>query len=243
MKNFDVRKVVENYYLMTELKNKVRSGWLVWNVSNTRLETVAEHVFGAMHLAELIYSESDIELDIVKVKDMLLWHETEEVLIPDYTPYDDISREEWDKMGREAVRLILQDLKIGPAKIELIDEFNAHETAEAKFAFLCDKLECTLQVKKYSDGHYCTIEGGRDRPKNDPEVQQHIANGAKSVADVFIAHDMPKYEGTAFGEIANFLKSYDATTVHNVFVNKDLPEDASNILKEIAIFLETYETQ
>lgn len=242
MKDFDVRRVVENYYLMAELKNKVRSGWLVWNVTGARLETVAEHIFGVMHLAELLYSESGIDLDIVKVKDMLLWHETEEVLIPDYTPYDNISREEWNKMGKEAIRAVLKDLIMGPEKIALIEEFDAHETPEAKFAFLCDKLECNLQIKRYSDGGYCTIEGGTEKPKNDPEVQMHIANGAETVADIFLAHEAPKYEGNMFENVANFLKGYDSTTVHRVVEKQELPEEASNTLRDIAEFMKTHNT-
>lgn len=240
MKDFDVRRVIENYYLMTELKNKIRSGWLVWNVSNARLETVAEHVFGAMHLAELIYSESGINLNIAKVKDMLLWHETEEVLIPDYTPYDNISREEWDKMGKAAIRKVLEGLTMGAEKIKLIEEFDAHETPEAKFAFLCDKLECNLQIKRYSDSGCCTIEGGREMPKKDAEVQMHIANGAKTVADIFLAHEAPKYKGNLFENIADFLKDYDATTVHRVIETHELPEDASKVLEGIVEFLKEY---
>lgn len=242
MKDFDVRRVVENYYLMAELKNKVRSGWLVWNVAGARLETVAEHVFGTMHLAELLYSESGIDLDIAKVKDMLLWHETEEVLIPDYTPYDNISREEWTKMGKEAIRAVLSGLYMGKEKIALIEEFDAHETPEAKFAFLCDKLECNLQIKRYSDAGCCTIEGGSDKVKNDPEVQMHIANGATEVADVFLAHEAPKYKGNMFEDVASFLKGYDSTTVHRVIETHELPEGASNVLKDIAEFMKTHNT-
>lgn len=242
MKDFDVRRVIEKYYLFTELKNKVRSGWIVWNVSKERLETVAEHVFGVMHLAELLYSESGIDVDIVKVKDMLLWHETEEVLIPDYTPYENISREEWQRQGKAAIRKVLKDLEMGPEKIALIEEFDAHETPEAKFAFLCDKFECSLQVKKYSDAGCCTIEGGSDKPKNDSEVQMHIANGAQTVADIFLAHEAPKYKGTIFETLADFLKEYDATTVHRVTQTHELPEEASTVLKDIVEFFETYGT-
>ena len=32
---------------------------------------------------------------------------------------------------------------------ELFLEFDAHETKEAKFAYMCDKLECDLQCKLY----------------------------------------------------------------------------------------------
>ena len=243
MKDFDVRRVIEKYYLIAELKNKIRSGWLVWNVSKERLETVAEHVFAVMHLAELLHSESGIDVDINKVREMLLWHETEEIFIPDYTPYDsNISREEWLRQGKDAARKILKDLEIGPEKIALIDEFDAHETPEAKFAFLCDKFECSLQIKRYSDAGCCTIEGGSDKPKNDPEVKMHIANGAQTVADIFLAHEAPKYAGTIFESLADFLKGYDATTVHRVVTTKQLPEESSTVLNDIVEFFETHET-
>lgn len=208
MKDFDVQKVVETYYDATLLKYKVRTGWKYWNVSDVRRETVAEHIFGAQQLAWFIYSESGIELDIFKVIAMLSLHETEEIHMPDFAPYDPIPPEEIKRMGKESVEEALGGLKMFGMFDALIDEFDARETPEAKFAHLCDKLECDMHVKRYSDGGYCNIEGRCEVVRNDPETQQIIANGAKTVAEVFMTHDEYRYKGTIFEEIAEFVKNY-----------------------------------
>ena len=39
------------YLLATELKDKIRSGWKIWNIDRQRVESVAEHIYGTCILA------------------------------------------------------------------------------------------------------------------------------------------------------------------------------------------------
>ena len=142
---------------------------------------------------------------------MLALHETEEISIGDITPYDNVTPEEKLKMGEVAVEELMGDLNKYCLYSSLIDEFNAEKTKEAFFAHLCDKLECDLQMKKYSDAGYCTIENACAKVKNSESVKQLVASGAQTVADIFIAQDEGMYKGTIFEEIVNFLKTYDTT--------------------------------
>lgn len=200
--------VLDIYYQLSSLKVKERQGWLKWNVSGTRVESIADHVFGAEQLAWLMYSESGIDLDIFKVIAMLSLHETEEVTIGDITPFDNVTPEEKLQMGNYAVEKMLENLSQKKMMSDLIDEFNERKTKEAKFAHLCDKMECDLQAKRYSDAGYCNIEDAPKKIVSDQRVQEIISNGAQTVADVFIEYDKGKYEGTAFADLISFLKSY-----------------------------------
>ena len=56
-------KVIRYYVLCNKLKNVIRTGWLNWNVTKDRVESVAEHVYATQMLALAMYSEYEYELD------------------------------------------------------------------------------------------------------------------------------------------------------------------------------------
>ena len=172
---------------------------------------VSEHAFGTQPLAWLIYLESGNVIDIKKVVAMMSLHETEESIMQDFTPYDPVTSAEMLEMGKLAVEVVFGELKEQNMFIDLLDEFNAKVTAEGKFAYFCDKLECLFRIKMYSDLKLCSIEGGCDIVKNDPEIKENIAKGAKTVAELFMMHEMPKFKGTIFADITNCLKEYDTS--------------------------------
>lgn len=202
-------KVLGKYRMICVLKKKVRQGWNEWHVNVPSREVVAEHIFGTEPLACLMYVEGNEKINIEKVIGMLSLHETEEVLLPDYTPHDGMPADVWAKLSEEAIKAVLGDLCSGDFMISLIKEFDKKETAEGKFAYLCDKMECNLQIKKYSDAGACTIDGGSTKVKKDALVQSIIANGAETVSEVFLIHEMSKYTGTNFEKVAKFLRVYD----------------------------------
>ena len=211
MNNREMLGLLDTYYRLSVLKHKERSGWVEWNVIARRLESVAEHVFSVQQLAWLIYSEAELDLDIEHVISMLSLHETEEVKIGDITPFDGVSEDEKLRIGNEAVDELWGNLKRKNKMISLIDEFNERKTKEAKFAYLCDKLDCDLQAKKYSDEGRCTIGCAPKGLIDNPDIRKLILeSGAKNVSDVFIAHDEGKYHGTVFAEIVQFLKEYNS---------------------------------
>lgn len=140
--------VVKYYVLCNRLKNVVRTGWLNFKLQPERLESVAEHVYGTQMLAIAMKSEYGYDVDIEKVLKMLAVHETEEILIGDLTMFE-ISREEKEIIGHDAVKKIFDGLIDGEEYERLIEEFDARETSEAKFAYFCDKLEADLQARVY----------------------------------------------------------------------------------------------
>ena len=107
---------------------------------------------------------------------MLSVHELEEIIIGDLTMFQ-ISREEKKKMGHEAITKILSKLKKKDEIMNLILEFDERKTEEAKFAYMCDKLECDLQARLYD------LDGGADLTNennlilNDPKVHSLLDKG------------------------------------------------------------------
>ena len=75
MENIKKAKIInllKFYLLAIELKDKIRSGWKVWNIEKERVESVAEHIYGVCILAIAIDSEFDLDVDIYKIIVMLV---------------------------------------------------------------------------------------------------------------------------------------------------------------------------
>lgn len=210
MKKEKLLNVLHYYYETNTLKTVERTGWKYWNVSrNQRIESIPEHIYGTQQLAIAIFSEFDLKIDIFKVIAMLSVHETEEINIGDKTPFDGISDHEKLEMGKKAVAKTFSVLGKRDMFIQLIDEFNERQTPEAKFAYYCDKMECDLQAKKYSDDGRCSFENVSKSIMEDERVKKILANGAKTVGDVFIDYDTYRYaESDVFFDMIHFLKKY-----------------------------------
>lgn len=157
------QNILDYYATCNKLKDTIRTGWKKWNVKKSRLESVAEHVYGTQMLALAMYSEYNYDIDILKVIFMLAVHEIGETAIGDFTPFD-ISREEKEHLEHEAVRKVLGDFIKRDEIEKYFLEFDAHETPEAKFAYQCDKLEAELQCKIYDEGNYVDLH---DLPHNE----------------------------------------------------------------------------
>lgn len=209
--------ILHYYYETNILKEVERKGWKYWNVSrNKRIESIPEHIYGTQQLAIAIFSEFNLDIDIFKVITMLSLHGTEEINIGDITPFDNVSEKEKLKIGKSAVEKTFSVLSKKDLFTNLIDEFNERKTPEAKFAYYCDKMECDLQAKKYSDDGRCSFENISKNILNDNRVKNIIANGAKSVGDVFIDYDTYKYkESDIFSSLVQYLKDYSINDIKN----------------------------
>ncbi|MDO4378430.1 MAG: HD domain-containing protein [Erysipelotrichia bacterium] len=144
------KDIVQYYVLCNKLKQTLRTGWLQTHITKERIESVAEHIYSTQMLALAMYSQYQYKIDIYKVILMLAIHETEEIIIGDltYLQIDELTKQE---IGHKAIHEVLENLNIKEDLIDLILEFDAKETEEAKFAYYCDKLECDLQCKLYCE--------------------------------------------------------------------------------------------
>ncbi len=205
-----IKNLLKFYLLATELKDKIRSGWKVWNIDRQRVESVAEHIYGTCILAISIDSQFKLDIDLYKVIIMLVLHEIEEIKIGDLTPFDKVTKEEKRKIGKQAVEEVLITLDKKVQYIELIEEFENMKTNESRFAKMCDKLEADIQCKLYCEEKSIDINSKENTHLlKDSRVQKLLNNGEKTVADLFIENDRPIYTEKVFGEIANYIKGND----------------------------------
>lgn len=205
-----IKNLLQFYLLAIELKDKIRSGWKVWNIDRQRVESVAEHIYGTCILAISIDSQFELDIDLYRVVIMLVLHEIEEIKIGDLTLFDKVTKEEKRKLGKQAVEEVLSTLDKKVEYIELIEEFENMETKESIVAKMCDKLEADIQCKLYCEEKSIDINKKENKHLlKDSRIQKLLNNGEKTVADLFIEYDKPIYKEKVFEEIANYIKSND----------------------------------
>lgn len=198
--------VIRYYVFCNKLKNIVRTGWKDWQVKRERLESVAEHIYGVQMLAIAMKSEYEYDIDLEKVLFMLAVHELEEILIGDLTLFD-ISKEEKEKMGHEAVEKVLEGLMEKEKIQSLIIEFDERKTKEADFAYHCDKLECDLQAKIY-DEEGCVDLNNQQGNKSftTPEVQ-NLLKSNKTWSGMWLDFGQKRYNyDENFKRVSNYAK-------------------------------------
>lgn len=206
MNNNKIKNAIKYYTLCNKLKDIIRTGPVIWNAKRDRIESVAEHIWGAQMLAIAIYYQFEYKLDIMKVIYMLAIHELEEIEIGDLAFFE-ITREEKLTKGKEAVNYILKDF-LGKEEISsLLDEYNERVTKEAIFAYHCDKLECDIQMKLYDQEGCFDLNNQPNNPIiNDPNVRK-VLDSEKNISNAWIEFDRDKYEDDKnFIEIIEYLK-------------------------------------
>ena len=210
----DSYKSAINFYLLaTKLKYKIRSGWdnKHWNIKGDRLESVAEHIYGTCILAIGLDSEFNLGIDLNKVIKMLVIHELGEVLIPDITPFDGITKEEKKQVEHVAFKEVLGSLIKADELYALFAEFDAEKTVEAKVAHYCDKLEADIQAKVYQDmGLHHSLD---DQEKNvvftSPKAKEMLEN-AKTPFDIWYEYDKDIYkDAPVFKRTLDYVKDND----------------------------------
>lgn len=192
--NERAKSVIEYYMMCNKLKKLIRTGWLDWNVKSDRLESVAEHIYGVQMLAIAMKSQFNYDIDLQKVIMMLAVHELEEICIGDLTLFQ-ISKEDKDTLGHEAIEKVLKNLIDKEDIKKLILEFDERKSKEAKFVFQCDKLECDLQSKVYDQT--ASIDLSIDGQMNNSaylneDVQDLLAKG-KSFSSMWLEFGRRRY--------------------------------------------------
>jgi len=129
----EARRILEFLGLSERLKRELRHSWL----SDGRGESVAEHTWQMALVALLAYRHLEHPVDIGRVLKIILVHDLVEALAGDI-PYFEVGERKELKAERE--RAAIEEIRIrvagdtGQEIFELWHEFEAHTTAEARFA-------------------------------------------------------------------------------------------------------------
>jgi putative hydrolases of HD superfamily len=137
-------------YEMGLLKRYKRTGWLVAGVDNP--ESIAEHSFRTAIIGFLLALMEDA--DPYRTATLCLFHDSQESRIGDVplvgkryvvtAPNPQVTADQVAGLPAE----------LGQAVRDLVDEYEARESLEARLAKDADKLECLIQAREYqAQGH------------------------------------------------------------------------------------------
>ena len=206
--------VVKYYVLNNKLKHLIRTGWTNWNVKKERVESVAEHIYGVEALAIAMYSEYKYDIDLYKVILMIAIHELEEVLIGDLTAWQ-VSKEEKERLGHEAIKKVLGELLIKDELEALVLEFDERKTKEAIFAYHCDKLECDLQCKLYDEEGCVDLNKQTNNPYINIDRVSRLIENNKKWSEAWIESDRNIYlNDDNFLSILDYIKDNNILNYH-----------------------------
>ena len=202
------KTVIDFFLICNKLKDIIRTGWKTWQVKRERMESIAEHIYDVQMLAIVMHSQFKYNLDIYKIVFMIAIHELEEVIIGDQTCFQ-MSDEERKIIGHKAVADILTNILNKNQILNLILEFDAQETEEAKFAFHCDKLQWDIQAKINDEEGCVDLNHQENNPIYQlPVIQKLIQNGATSFSDICLDFDRSKFEDDQnFLEVWQYVKN------------------------------------
>ncbi len=210
-----IKNICDFYALTLRLKNIIRTGWKRWSIDSSRLESVAEHIYGTQMLAFAVNSEFDLKLDIGKVIMMLAFHELGETIIGDVPCIDGYSKDLKHKKELDAVIKILEPLSDKQKILDLYVEFEERKTREAQFAGLIDKIECELQCKYYEEMGDISIT--KEQSGVAEEIRQDaIRKGIRKFSQMWFDWDVShKAYGVGNSQLAKDIVDYALT--HDIF--------------------------
>jgi putative hydrolases of HD superfamily len=140
-----------SYLRLMRLKRLYRQGWLKRGLPEGLCESVAEHSFGTALLALLLAGESGDggglgRVDVARAALLALVHEMGESYAGDITPVDGVSREDKERLERDAIMRALEGHPDRGWLLSLWEEFEEGKSPEARFVRQLDRLEMGLQA-------------------------------------------------------------------------------------------------
>ncbi len=164
-------------YELDELKSVLRQTVLA---DGSRQENSAEHSWHLAMTALALAPLADPPVDVERAVRILLVHDIVEIDAGDAFIYDDAKRaaaEADEQAAADRIFALLPDPQ-GSELRELWDEYEARETAEARFAYSCDRLQPLLLNLAIGGGSWRAHGITADRVKG---INGKIAWGLPSV--------------------------------------------------------------
>ncbi|TCZ64418.1 HD domain-containing protein [Roseicella aquatilis] len=158
--------------LADRLKTVERRGRVPLPGGSTRRENSAEHCWTLALIALLLHREVAREIDLARALSMIAVHDLVEIEAGDTYAYDPAACATQAEREAAAAGVVFGALPpdLGARLRALWEEFEAGESAEARFAMGCDRMQGFLQ-NVLSDGQGWKEHGVRradTRPRMDP---------------------------------------------------------------------------
>lgn len=143
----NILKFYEDYCQLEQIK---RTGWVMREVPAERLESVGDHTLQTVMLASVLARELNIEIDLLKLMEMLMIHDIGEIKTGDVASVDvdaAIKKQNEYLHAYEILSSLSADTR--DYYYSLWEEMNKKETDLAKFAYCIDKIDAVIKAGLY----------------------------------------------------------------------------------------------
>ncbi|CAH1164220.1 unnamed protein product [Phaedon cochleariae] len=147
MENLNPDDVLKFLELVNNLKHLSRRGWDLCEVKDH--EQIAGHMYAMGMMTFLLGNQS--QLDRFKCLQLALVHDLAESIVGDIIPADNIPEDKKHQMEDEAMKELTSYLgsEVGSLIYNLYKEYEAKETAEAKFIKDLDRFDLVFTAAQY----------------------------------------------------------------------------------------------
>jgi putative hydrolases of HD superfamily len=146
----EVEGLTNFLYEMGLLKRYKRTGWMIAGIDNP--ESIAEHSFRTAIIGYLLAVMEGA--DPAKTAALCLFHDTQETRIGDVPSVGKAYVVTAPNPEVTTDQVASFPAKAGQAVRELVEEYEARQSLEARLAKDADKLECLIQAREYqAQGH------------------------------------------------------------------------------------------
>ena len=202
------QKVIEFYLIANKLKNVIRTGWLEVGINSSRIESVAEHIYGCMVLAIGLDSENDLDLDMLKVFKIIIIKELEKVALMELTTRNYSNAEERFKQSLTVVTNLTDGLMKQSEILSLLTEYNLEDTRESVFVHQLGKIESDLQAKIYDlEGNFDLENAIEDAKFYGEPLSSEIISQMQNASDGWILYDRKSYTDDMFKELSEITQN------------------------------------
>ena len=130
--------------VLGRMKRVKRTGWMKRMVMNP--ESDADHSYS---LAMLVMLFAPARLDKQKCLELALVHDLPEILCGDIVP-GEMDGKAKSELEQSAMKTIVRNLGV-PQLQELFDEYEQHQTPEAQFVWVLDRLDNVFTARFYQN--------------------------------------------------------------------------------------------
>ncbi|GLU53726.1 HD domain-containing protein [Dyadobacter frigoris] len=162
--------------------------------NSDRNENDAEHSWHLAMMAIILSKHSNVEIDVLKVVKMVLIHDIVEIDAGDTFIYDTTKNHtntDEELLAAKRIFGLLPDEQ-GDELIAVWEEFEAGETAEAKFAKTMDRLEPLLQNASNNGGTWKEFDVDYQKVYDKKKVMQYGSTPIWNYAENLINESVEK---------------------------------------------------
>jgi putative hydrolases of HD superfamily len=145
---------IEERLILDLLRTKARQGWLNHGVPRDRCETVRQHSV-KVAAATRFYTTGRREYNAAHAVTMAYVHDMAESLIPDFTPFDPITKEEKYDLEEKAVMQLTATLGTRGVVLRCFWlEYAEGLSRESQLVHQLDKFDAAVQALEYEKQGY-----------------------------------------------------------------------------------------